>query len=524
MEIGGFKRDFDRLFNPRSVAVVGASNVIGKWGFNIPINIISGGYRGELVCVNPREKSILGLPSYRSLAEVPGEIDLAIVTIPARHVMPVLEEAIDRGLRNMVVVASNFSEVGPEGAELEKELARRANEAGVSLIGPNTMGLYSASSSLNVLGSFSFPLKGNVGFISQSGNLGVQLLEWGEARGVGFSRFVGSGNEANTGMAEYVEYLGEDPETRVIALYMEGLEDAYRFLEVARAVTPRKPIIVLKGGRGAQGGRAALSHSGSLAGNDELYEGMFEQAGIVTADTSEKFIDLATAFTSLPVPEGGRVAVITMGGGWGVLAADACDREGVDLAALPDPLLEELDSFLPQYWSHGNPVDLVGGLRRSSHFRAIDAVLRNDSVDMLILMGAMLGKQFFMHNLVYSIVRPVWQLLKRNAGLLPGFTLSFWKGFARSISDRKTSRKEGSVAINPAEAWEWTDYALVNHLEGLIAQTGKPIIVVGLSEQQRATSSKLEMHGILTTPTPERAVYAASRLARYRKYLSRKRD
>lgn len=521
MEIVGFERHFDRLFDPRSIAVIGASNVIGKWGFNIPINILSGGYRGDLICVNPREKDILGLPTYGSLSEVPREIDLAIVAIPARHVLPVLDEAIAMGVRNVMVVASNFSEVGAEGASLEKEIARRANEAGVSLIGPNTMGIYSSTASLNALGSFSFPLKGNVGFISQSGNLGVQLLEWGESRGVGFSRFVGSGNEANTGMAEYVEYLGSDPETRTIALYIEGLEDGGRFLEVARKVTPEKPIIVLKGGRGEQGSRAALSHSGSLAGSTELYEGMFEQAGIVTAETSEQFIDLVTAFSSLPVPGAGRVAIITLGGGWGVIAADACDREGVELATLPEDLLAELDSFLPQFWSHGNPVDLVGGLRRSSHFKAIDAVLKSDSVDMMILMGAMLGKQFFMHNIVYSIVRPVWQLLTRNIRRLPGFTISFWRGFARSISDRKSTGSEGSGAINPTEAWEWTDYALINHLEGLIAQTGKPIIVVGLSEQQRATSNKLEMHGILTTPTPERAVYAASRLAKYRQYLSR---
>jgi acyl-CoA synthetase (NDP forming) len=521
MEIGSFERDFDRLFNPRSIAVVGASNVIGKWGFNIPINIISGGYRGELICVNPREDDILGLPTYDSLSDIPRPIDLAIVTIPAKLVMGVLEEAIAARIRNLVVVASNFSEVGKEGATLERELSDRANEAGVMLIGPNTMGIYSATASLCALGAFSYPLKGNVGFISQSGNLGVQLLEWGESRGVGFSRFVGSGNEANTSMAEYLEYLGSDPETRTIALYMEGLEDGKRFLEVAREVTPRKPIIVLKGGRGAQGSRAALSHSGSLAGATELFEGMFEQAGIVVAGSSEEFIDLVTAFSSLPVPEGGRVAIVTMGGGWGVVAADACDREGVELATLPDGLLEELDSFLPQFWSHGNPVDLVGGLRRSSHFRAIDAVITSDSVDIVILMGAMLGKQFFMHNIVYSIVRPLWQMFTRNIHRLPGFLMSFWKGFARSISGRKVTKSEGSVGINPTEAWEWTDYALINHLEGLIAQTGKPIIVVAMSEQQKATSSRLEMHGILTTPTPERAVYAASRLARYREHLSR---
>ena len=201
MQIGTFERDFDRLFNPRSIAVVGASNVLGKWGLTMSMNIIGGGYSGRLYMVNPHEKSILGLPTYPRLSEIEEPVDVAILTIPAKNVMGVLDEAVSKGIRNLVIVASNFSEVGGEGARLEAELSRRANEAGVTIVGTNTMGLFSASSSLCAVGTFVYPLKGHVGFISQSGNLGVQLLEWGESRGVGFSRFVGSGNEANTGMA-----------------------------------------------------------------------------------------------------------------------------------------------------------------------------------------------------------------------------------------------------------------------------------------------------------------------------------
>jgi acyl-CoA synthetase (NDP forming) len=519
MEIGKFKRDFETLFNPSSIAVIGASGSIGKWGFTIPMNIIGGGYRGKLVMVNPGESNILGLPTYRSLSEVPGSIDLAIVTIPAKKVPVVLDEAVEKGVKNLLVVASNFSEVGGEGADLERELSRKANDAGITIIGPNTMGIYAASSSLCALGTFVFPVKGRVGFVSQSGNLGVQLLDWGRDRGVGFSRFVGSGNEANTSVTEYLEYLGNDSETDVIALYVEGIEDGKHFLDVARKITPRKPIIVLKGGRGEQGSRAALSHSGSLAGMAELFEGMFDQAGIVTAGTSEEFIDLVTAFTSLPVPNGGRVAVVTVGGGWGVVAADASDREGVELATLSPGVINELDTFLPQYWSHGNPVDLVGGLRRSSHFQAIDVVTRDPNVDMVIIMGAMLGKEFFTNNIFYTAVRPLYQLLTKNPRRLPSFIGSFWRGFSKSVSDRKVQNLEGSVGLNPAEAWEWTDYALIKHLKNLIGETGKPIIAVAMSEQQKATSSRLESHGILTTPTPERAIYAAARLAEYGQFV-----
>lgn len=515
MELGGFKRDFETVFNPSSIAVVGASNSLGKWGFIIPVNIVGGGYRGKLVMVNPKESEVLGLPTYSSLSEVPGEIDLAILTIPAKKVIDVLAEAAAKGTKNMLVVASNFSEVGAEGAKLEQELSRAANEAGITIIGPNTMGIFGASASLCAMGTPAVPLKGRVGFVSQSGNLGVQLLDWGKDRGVGFSKFVGSGNEANTSVTEYLEYFGQDTETDVIALYVEGIEDGKRFLDVARKITPAKPIVVLKGGRGEQGSRAALSHSGSMAGMTELFEGMFEQAGIVTAETSEEFIDLVTAFTSLPVPTGGRTAIVTMGGGWGVIAADACDREGVKLSTLSSDVIDELSTFLPKYWSHANPVDLVGGLRRSSHFKAIDLVTRSEDVDMVVVMGAMLGKEFFSNNLVFTMVRPLYQLLFKNPARLPGFIRSFWRGVSKSVSDRKVQNPEGSVGVNPAEIWEWTDWALIRHLKGLISETGKPIIVVAISEQQRATSSRLESHGILTTPTPERAIHAAAKLAHY---------
>jgi hypothetical protein len=229
---------------------------------------------------------------------------------------------------------------------------------------------------------------------------------------------------------------------------------------------------------------------------NELFEGMFEQAGIVTAETSEQFIDLVTAFTSLPVPRGGRVAVVTVGGGWGVVAADASDREGVKLATMSDSVIAELDTFLPKYWSHGNPVDLVGGLRRSSHFRAIDVVTRSKDVDMVIIMGAMLGREFFTNNIFHTAVRPLYQMLTKNPRQLPAFIGSFWKGFSKSVSDRKVENLEGSVGLNPAEAWEWTDYALIRHLKGLISETGKPIIAVAMSEQQKGTSTRLESHGI----------------------------
>ena len=524
MEIGTFERDWESLFNPRTIAVVGASNSLGKWGFVMPMSIIGGDYGGRLFMVNPNESEVLGMPAYRTLSDIDEQLDLVIVTIPARKVAGVLEEAAGIGVRNLLVVASNFSEVGPEGAALERELAHSANELGVTVIGPNTMGIFSASARLCALGAPNFPLRGGVGFVSQSGNLGVQLLVWGKRRGVGFSRFVGSGNEANTEVTDYLQYLGSDPETRTIALYLEGLEDGRRFLDIAAAITPRKPIIVLKGGKGSQGNRAVSSHSGALAGSLELFEGMFEQAGIVVAQTSEEFIDLVTAFSSLPLPRGARAAVLTMGGGWGVVAADACDREGIELATLPESLIEEMDSYLPTYWSRGNPVDLVGNLRRENHFKAIDALARCDEVDLVVIMGIVLGPEFFINNVVFTLLRPLRYVLKRNALMLPRFLRSMRRGFSKSVSDRSVQNPEGSVGINPAELWNWTDQAFSSHLQRLMKETGKPIIAVAMSEGRRLWSGTIEKQGLFTTPTPERAVATAATLARYGIYSAERKE
>lgn len=523
MDIGMFPREFNRLFNPEAVAVVGASNFPGKWGFIMPMSILGGGFRGRLFMVNPNEKRVLGLPSYPSLESIEKELDLVIVAIPASKVSSVLEEAAEKNVPNVLIVASNFSEVGGEGVELERAIAGIANRERMTIVGPNTMGIYSASSSLCALGAPAFPRAGGVGFVSQSGNLGVQLLSWGKSRGIGFSRFVGSGNEANTEITDFLEFLGDDPETSTIALYMEGVEDGRRFLEVARRITPHKPIIVLKGGRGEQGERAVMSHSGALTGTIELFDAMFEQAGVVVAETSEEMMDLVTGFDSLPLPPGDRAAVMTMGGGWGVVAADACDREGLELVRLPDKLIEELDGLLPQFWSRGNPVDIVGNLRRSNHFRVVEVLADCPDVDILIVMGTILGKGFFVKYVMSTFLRPFFHLGRYGPGRLFRFTHSLRKGFLKSVFGKKGGVKsEGSVGINPAESWKWTDAAFFRQLRTLMKRNGKPIIAVTMSERERSASHGITSGGVFIVPTPERAVRVAAELARYARFVVKK--
>ena len=365
-----FERDWRGLFDPASVAVVGASNFPGKWGFNMPLIMLGGGYRGRLLMVNPRERSVLGHPTFPSLRDIGEPVDLAVIAVPARAVLEVVDDAAAAGIRNAIIVSSNFSETVRPGRGSSVELVERADAAGITIVGPNTMGVFSSTSRLCALGAPVFPRPGGVSFISQSGNLGVQLLTTGRRQGIGFARFIGSGNAANTYISDYLEFLERDELTRVILLYIEGLKEGRRFLEMARRIVPHKPIIALKAGKGELGTRAVRSHSGALAGGIELFRGLSEQAGILEAETTGELMDLAAAFSSLPLPRGRRAAVMTLGGGWGVVAADACDREGLELAELPASVVEELDTFLPRFWSRRNPVDIVGSVRRANHFRS----------------------------------------------------------------------------------------------------------------------------------------------------------
>lgn len=516
------ERDFESLFNPRSVAVVGASNQPGKWGFLLPMNIIGGGYRGKLYMVNPGEKRVLGLPSYPSLLEVPGSVDLAVVAIPARKVPGVVREAAEKGVRNVLVVSSNFSEVGGEGVELERQLAETADRAGITIVGPNTMGIYSSTSSLLCIGAPVRPLPGKVGFISQSGNLGVQMLTWGRRRGLGFSRFVGCGNSANTDATDYLEYLGDDPQTEVVLIYVEGVKDGRRFIEVASGVTPKKPVIVLKTGKGEQGKKAVLSHSGALAGPYELFRGAMRQVGIIEAETTEEMLDLAMAFSSLPLPPGERVAVLTLGGGWGVVATDALEGEGLRLAELPQELIRELDPHLPVFWSRKNPVDLVGNAHRSSHFTALEALARSREVDLLVAMGVMFGANYWVEDVLSTTVRPFLRMLRRGPGALIRYQLSMGRGARRSVERRGRSSREGSGGINPLEAWRWSDRAMTRKMLALMKETGKPIIPVAVNESEFSTALRFRRVGLFTAMTPERAARIAGHLVRYARFLEEK--
>lgn len=377
----------EALFNPRRMAVLGASENMGKWGHIVPTNILRDKYKGELYLVNPKGGEIQGITFHRSLAEIGKKIDLAMITIPAEGVEDVIEDCAEAGIKVVIVISGGFSESSPEGRLLEESLVRKAHAHGIRVVGPNTMGITSASWSLTALMPPVRPRPGHVAFAAQSGNLGTQMLGWGSYRGIGFSRFVCIGNECDLDFADYLEYFARDDQTKAILFYVEGFKRPRRILELAEEISLRKPIVIYKAGGTSAGSRAAASHSAAMAGSREIYQGMIRQGGLVQAETTEEMLDFSDALVKMPVPRGRRTAILSWGGGWAVVAADLCERAGLDVAPLPLEVKEELASLLPSYWSKGNPVDMVGILDLDKHTRCLEVLATCPEYDAVVSLG-----------------------------------------------------------------------------------------------------------------------------------------
>ncbi len=381
----------DRLFKAQSIAVIGASKNPGKWGFLILMNIHLGGFRGKVYPINPREKEILGYEVFPSIADLPEPVDLALVILPPSKVPQVIRECGGRA-KTALVITAGFGELGPEERELEDDLAAAARETGIRVVGPNCNGVLGSSpSSMYALMPSYFPRPGTISMASQSGNIGGIMLRTALRRDCGFGKYVSTGNEADLHMEDYFEYFLGDPDTDVILSYVEGARDGKRLMEVARAVTPHKPIVMLKGGRTPSGAVAVNSHTGSLAGSDAVFAAMCKQAGIILVDDLDELLDVALALKRQPPPEGDRVGILTTGGGLGVLSSDICDGIGLDVVCLKDSTIEKLDAVLPPWWNRGNPVDLVAGLSKSSVKGCLEALATADEVDCILMLGIGLG-------------------------------------------------------------------------------------------------------------------------------------
>ncbi|WFO75060.1 acetate--CoA ligase [Desulfurococcaceae archaeon MEX13E-LK6-19] len=378
--------ELDALFKPRSVAIIGASRKPGKIGYTILRNIIEYGYKGRIYPINPQAKEILGLKAYPSILDVPGDVDMAVIAIPANKVLEAAEECGKKGVKVLVVITAGFGEVG--NVDAEKKLVEIARNYGMRILGPNIFGVAYTPSKLNATFGPKEIREGNIAFISQSGALGIALMGWTVMEEIGLSALVSIGNMADLDVTEISEYLADDEHTRVITIYLEGLRPGTgkRFIETMKKVTKKKPVIVIKAGRSKRGAVAASSHTGSLAGMDQVYTAAFKQTGILRAYTVEEMFDWARAFANQPIPRGDRTIIITNGGGVGVMATDAAEDYDVPLVVPSEELKSKLREAMPWFGSPKNPVDLTGQAVVDNYVKALEAAYNSDEVDNIIVL------------------------------------------------------------------------------------------------------------------------------------------
>lgn len=375
------RSDLRPFFAPAGVALIGASDNPSKLSHGILKNMISYGYQGAVHPVNPKAKSILGLTCYPDIRQVPDPVDLAVIIIPAPAVPEALEACGERGIHAVIIISGGFKEVGPEGAALEKICLEIARKHHMRLIGPNCVGTLNLYTGLNTTFIQGVPARGGISFVSQSGAVGGGVIDYLRNKGVGFAAFASLGNEADVTETDVIEYLATDPDTRVIAAYVESIRDGQRFLRIAREVTRQKPIILLKAGRTEAGARAVSSHTGSLAGANEAYRAAFIQSGVIEANTVAELFEIATALDTQPLPQGPRIAIVTNAGGPAALASDSLASHGLQLATLVEDTRQALRTHLNPAAQVDNPIDMLGGAEPHDYAFALNQALQDPNVD-----------------------------------------------------------------------------------------------------------------------------------------------
>jgi len=375
----------DTFFAPQSVAVIGASRDTDKLGYAVLNNIKTGGFEGKIYPINPKADEILDLKTYPSVLDVPDPIDLAIIVIPARFVLAAVEECGQKKIPSVVVISAGFREAGREGLEQEMELIEIAKKHNLRLIGPNCLGVINTNANLNATFAAGMPPSGPIAFMSQSGALGTAVLDMAMAGRIGFSKFVSLGNKADVSEIDLMAAWGEDPNSRVILMYVEGVPAGQLFIETAKKITRKKPVVAIKSGVTASGSRAVSSHTGSLAGSEAAYKAAFNQAGIIRATSMEALFDYARAFAYQPLLKGDRIAIVTNAGGPGILATDALERDGLQIPRLSQEITEKLTAKLPGAASAANPVDVLGDAMADRFEFALQEVLNDPVVDGVIV-------------------------------------------------------------------------------------------------------------------------------------------
>ena len=381
----------DVFFRPRNVAVIGATEDLTGVGRSLVTNLKQTSFGGTVYPVNPKRSDVLGLPCYASVRNIPAQIDLAVIATPARTVPGIVRECVEAGAEGAIIISAGFKEVGEKGAALEQEVLAEARKGKIRVVGPNCLGIMSPHFGLNATFASSMARAGHLGFISQSGALCTAILDWSQRELVGFSAFVSVGSMLDVGWADLIQYLGDDPKTRSIVIYMESVGDARAFLSAAREVALSKPIIVIKPGRTAAAAKAAASHTGALTGQDEVLDAAFRRCGVVRVNTIAELFYLSEALDKQPRPKGPRLTIVTNAGGPAVLATDALLSEGGQLGELAPSTIEELSAFLPRHWSHQNPIDMIGDANAERYAKTIDIATKDPATDGLLVILAPTG-------------------------------------------------------------------------------------------------------------------------------------
>ncbi len=538
-------KNFSPLFDPKSVAVIGATDDWNKWGFSTFLSTLDG-FKGKVYPINNTKENILGHKAFKKITDVPGEVDLAAFVIPSASIPAVMEDCVRKGVKAAVIISAGFTEIGEEGSKLQDEVLEIARRGGIRFVGPNCMGFWSATSELR---AFMTPLQvrpGPFAFVTQGGNVGGAIVTSAYQKGLGFHRYVSCGGTADIQIEDYIEHFGEDPEVKVILTYIEGLKDGRRFVEKVKKITPKKPVIALKPGKSEATAHAIMSHSGSLCGSDKIYEEAFTKAGVIRVETPEELLDVAIGFLTQPLPQGKNVAITTPGGSYGVLCTDDCSSNNLNVVNLSPETITKFNQIFPPRWSRGNPVDPAGDRNLVAYLKAPQMLLELNEVDSLVFMGmgsfsnftgnlntitpqfpayekmSKLPEKRDVHSLVSFISPLLW--VSDNQGKADLETLissvvesgeidisSFWDDISSSIvSDGK---------IDPTQIFSFMDTIIGGLVLHWIKTYKKPIVPTTFTDE----GSHLDLRGgfYYSYPSPQRAVKVLAKLVEYKEYLER---
>jgi acetyl coenzyme A synthetase (ADP forming)-like protein len=421
------------IFEPGSVAIVGASSTPDKWGNILLKNLLSNDFKGHVYPVNQKEKTILGTVCYPSVLDIPDPVDMALIAVPRSHALLVAEECGIKGVQGIIMVTAGFSETGDKGREPEKKLMEIIDRYDMRLVGPNTLGVVNAHIGMNASIISRLPEPGGISFITQSGTLGLALVDWTMEMGIGLHIVVSTGNKSNIDDVDLLTYLASDPKTDVIAMYVEGINRGREFIKVAKEIS--KPILVVKSGRTRSGSKAVFSHTGSMAGADEVYSAAFKQAGIIRVDNIENLFDSALALSVQPAPNGNRVGILSNGGGASIIASDACERMGLIIPALHEDTRQKIREYIPEYASARNPIDSAGLATYDVYNGIVKQMLLDSNIDALIVI--------YVDTVVNDAALPAQAIVDIHRGKCNKPIIACWMGGAGTRAGVDILKKGG---------------------------------------------------------------------------------